>query len=302
MGALAKALSETEAGSKLRQELIDKEIQSLIRVDNPLRENLPRKQGSGDAWYVNRRSANPTAAFVADTDELTVENSSYEEIVAFPYKTIAAAGAVTRKLEAIGKSYVDIEAEELEAAVDAVRELEEEALINGDSSADVKQFDGLDVLLGEEYTQYPKADSGNGGALTLADLDEAIDACYGHPDMLICAYRTKREINALLQVNQRFVDKKQVEGGFELMSYGDVAIYPSTHVSVADTRGSASNATKLYLIDTKKVWVGVLTELTRKVLAETTSQYRRFDVFEDITLVVANPAYCRKIAGIIPPA
>ena len=42
MGALAKALSEADAGSKLRQEMIDKEIQSLIRADNPLRENLPR--------------------------------------------------------------------------------------------------------------------------------------------------------------------------------------------------------------------------------------------------------------------
>ena len=302
MGVLAKALSEADAGSKLRQEMIDKEIQSLIRADNPLRENLPRKAGSGDAWYVNQRSVNPTAAFVADTDSLDMDASTYEEVVAFQYKTIAAAGAVTRKMQAIGKSYVDIEAEELEACVDSVRDLEEEALINGNATSNVKQFDGLDILIGSEYTQYTKADTGNGGALTLADLDEAIDSCYGKPDMMICAHRTKRELQALLQVGQRFVDKTKVAGGFELMSYGDVAIYPSTKVAVNNTRGTATNASKVYLIDSKKVWVGVLTELTRKMLAETTSQYKRFDVFEDIALVVANAAYCRKIAGIIPPA
>ena len=113
---IQKALDISGAGSVLMQPVIDKVVAQLVDYRNPLRQNLPRKPGSGNAWILNRRT--PTggtpAQWVLDTEDITEDVGTYEQF-SFYYKTLAARGKVTRKLQAVGRTYADVLADELEA-------------------------------------------------------------------------------------------------------------------------------------------------------------------------------------------
>src|SRR5258708_16205810 len=130
---LKKALSIANAGDALQQPLVDQVLQELIEVNNPIRQNLPRKPGSGSEWILNQRTSRGFAgSFVDDTDEPTETSAAYAQRK-FAYKTIIQRGKVTRKLVAVGKSLLDIEAEEVDNALQAVRDAEEDALTNSES-------------------------------------------------------------------------------------------------------------------------------------------------------------------------
>lgn len=301
---IRKALGQDDAGTVLVQPEIDKVLQHLVEFKNPLRQNLPRKRGSGPSWYLNRRTPGTTgASFYADKDTIDEDQGSYVR-VEFPYKTIAAKGKVTRKMQAIGRSYLDILAEEMEARLLEFKDYDDWALFRGSVSGNSKQYDGLDTLI----TQYITcATSTAAGSLTLAKLDEAIDYCSYDPNMIICSKRSRRAMQTLLQSQQRFVNVVEVRGGFKLLAYGNIPIFVSTNIvntMLMNAGGTAvaaytgGDASSIYLLDTDYVWVGELTPINVMPLAKTSSQFDEFDIFEDVTLVMGNTKSCTKIIGV----
>jgi HK97 family phage major capsid protein len=291
---LKKALNIANAGGALQQPLVDSVLQELIEVNNPIRQNLPRKPGSGSDWILNQRTARGTGAFVDDTEEPTDSQSTYVQ-KKFTYKTIIQRGKVTRKLQAVGKTLLDIEAEEVASALQVIRDTEENALINGDSAVNPKQFDGLRKLTPVGQVVVAGA---NGAPLTLDLLDSAIDLNRGNPNMLIMSKKANRKLNGLLQAQQRFVDTVEVTGGFRVQVYNGIPIFRSIFVSDAQTQGTSNVATDIFVLDTSAVWVGELTPLRMVRLAQKSSQFSEFDVFEDLTLVFGNDIKVSRLAGV----
>jgi len=292
---LKKALNMANAGSSLQQPLVDQVLQELIEVNNPLRQNLPRKPGSGSDWILNQRTSRGAGgAFVDDTDEPTETQASYVQ-KKFPYKTIIQRGKVTRKLQAVGKSLLDIEAEEVDNALQAVRDAEEDAIINGDSAVNPKQFNGLRKLIPGGQVAVAGV---NGAPLSLDLLDSAIDLNRGNPGMLIMSKKANRKLNSLLQAQQRFVDTMEVKGGFRVQVYNGIPIFRSIFVSDTQVQGTANNATDILVLDTSAVWIGELTALRMLRLAQKSSQFSEFDIFEDETLVLANDIKASRLAGV----
>lgn len=292
---LKKALDIANAGAQLQQPLVDRVLQDMIEVNNPLRQNFPRKPGSGSDWILNQRTSRGAGgAFVDDTDEPTETQASYTQ-KKFAYKTVIQRGKVTRKLVAVGKTLLDIEAEEVENALQAVRDAEEDALINGDSSVNPKQFNGLRKLVpsGQVVTA-----GANGAPLSLDLMDELIDQNRGNANMLIMSKKANRKLNALLQAQQRFVDTMDVKGGFRVQVYNGIPIFRSIFVSDAQTQGTSTNCTDVFAVDTSAMWIGELTPLKMMRLATKSSQYGEFDIFEDLTLVLANDIKVSRLAGV----
>ena len=292
---LKKAL-DMASGGALQQPLVDRVLQELIEVNNPLRANLPRKPGSGSDWILNQRTSRGAGgAFVNDTDEPVETQASYVQ-KKFPYKTIIQRGKVTRKLQAVGKSLLDIETEEVDNALQAVRDAEEDAIINGDSTANPKQFNGLRKLIAGGQVVVAGA---NGAPLSLDLLDSAIDLNRGNPGMLIMSKKANRKLNSLLQAQQRFVDTMEVKGGFRVQVYNGIPIFRSIFVSDAQVQGTANNATDILVLDASAVWIGELTPLRMVRLAQKSSQFSEFDIFEDETLVLANDIKASRLAGVL---
>jgi HK97 family phage major capsid protein len=293
---LKKALNMANAGAALQQPLVDQVLQELIEINNPIRQNLPRKPGSGSEWVLNQRTARGAGgSFVDDTDEPTETQASYLQ-KRFTYKTIIQRGKVTRKLVAVGKSLLDIEAEEVDNALQAVRDAEEDALINGDSTANPKQFNGLRKLIPANQTVVAGA---NGGPLTLDLMDQVIDLNRGNPNMIIMSKKANRKLNGLLQAQQRFVDTMEVKGGFRVQVYNGIPIFRSIFVSDTQTQGTSNVASDIFVLDTSAVWVGELTALKMQRLAQKSSQFSEFDIFEDVTLVLANDIKASRLAGVL---
>lgn len=291
---LKKAL-DMASGGALQQPLVDRVLQELIEVNNPLRVNLPRKPGSGSAWVLNQRTSRGAGAgFVNDTEE-PAENQGTYAPKSFAYKTILDRRKVTRKLQAVGKSLLDIEAEEVENGLQNVRDSEENALINGDATANPKQFDGLRKLIPGGQVVVAGA---NGAPLSLDLLDQAIDLNRGNPTMLLMSKKANRKLNSLLQAQQRFVDTMEVKGGFRVQVYNGLPIFRSIWISDAQTQGTASNATDIFVLDTSAVWIGELTPLRMLRLAQKSSQGSEFDIYEDATLVLANDIKASRLAGV----
>lgn len=301
---IRKALGTDDAGSVLIQPEIDKVLQHLIEFKNPLRQNLPRKRGSGPSWYLNRRTPGTTGAqFVGDKDTINEDQGSYVR-VEFAYKTIAAKGKVTRKMQAVGRSYIDVLAEEIEARAAEFKDYDDWALFRGSSSSDSDEYDGLDILVTQSVSC---ATTTSAGPLTLAKLDQAIDTCSGDPNMIIASKRSRRVLNQLLQSYQRFVNVVEVKGGFKVITYNNIPIFTSTNIvdTMLMAAGGASvsaytggGASSLYVLDTEFVWVGELTPLTIEPLAKTSSQFDEFDLYCDEALVMANAQKHVKIVGI----
>jgi hypothetical protein len=67
------------------------------------------------------------------------------------------------------------------------------------------------------------------GVLSLAMLDEAIDATEGTADLAITSKAVRRKINSLLQAQQQFVDRTEVRAGFRVISYDDLPFVTSPH-------------------------------------------------------------------------
>lgn len=306
---IEKALSGSDISGILVQPEFDKILERMVEYKNPLRQNLPRKPGSGESWKVRRRAAPGTtpAAFVDDTDTLVEDEGIYTG-KEYKFKTIAAKGKVTRRAQATGKKWLDLFAEELNARVDDFKDYEEYGIIAGSTGVSAKQFDGLRILI--PSTQQVIAGGTGTGPLTLALLDETIDKCTGDPDMLIMTKRTRRELNALLQISQRFIDRVEVKGGFKVMAYNDIPVFVSTRVvntvkvdtnAGVTTAGSPyadGNSSSIYVLDTESTFIGELTKLTIQPLAKTTSQFDAFEIFCDEVLVVRNPQKNAKLIGI----
>lgn len=306
---IRKALSPTNVDSLIPKE-IDKVIQQLMDYNNPLRQNLPRRKGSGKAWYLSQRTptgTTPATFYSATTDDFVDDTGTYAE-KDFEYETIGARGKVFRLAQDQTKGQVNLLASEIEARTLEFKNYEEWALFWADSSSS-NQFDGIDKLILDSDSQVIyQAATKLGSSLTLAKMDELIDACAPFtPKMLVTSYGGRRAINALLQSQQRFLDKTEVKGGFKVLAYNDIPIFASTQITdtldynatgvlQATTGGST---TAIFALDTEHLWVGVLNELTYKELANKSTQYMEFDIYEDVTIVFANQLAQSKLVNVL---
>ena len=233
---IQRALNVSGAGSVLLQTFINRVVQSLTLRELGLQAVLDRKPGSGNAAYINRRTAGSTGgAWVADTDSSTEETGTYAQ-TSFTYRTLLTKGKVTRKLQATGRSYGDTLAEELAGKAGDFAELLEAGLITGDTNASSNQINGLLTLINNVSGQVI-ANSTAGDDLVLAKLDETIDQVKGSDNpadlILLCSKIGSRKLNAALQSQQQFTNVVEIAAGFRVRTYDGIPIVKSTEMPAA---------------------------------------------------------------------
>lgn len=306
---LRKSLEEADISSLFKIPEIDQVMVQLVDFLNPLRQNLRRVPGSGDGYLIYKRTPGTTGAQdIDDVEDINEETGSYSE-VKFPYKTIATRGKVSRRVQKTGRSIADLMREELEGKAREMRDKEDFRIFWGNHpTANSKQFDGLSKHLSNNTAQIVTAgtDLTSGNDLTLAKMDEVLDVNIGNPSWIICSRLGRRKINALLQAQQRFVDRTEIQGGFRVISYNDVPIIATTNIPNVLARNSSGvittltggSTTALFVVDGMDTFMSVLTELTVMPLARTTSQSESFDIFEDEVLVLRDFRHLSAITGI----
>lgn len=181
-------------------------------------------------------------------------------------------------------------------AVRALKEVEEDTILNGSISSDATQFDGLIVQLN---TNNANPASGSGGDIALADINAAIQRAFddgGRPSLAVCNSRTYTDLLDLLNAKIGFLQpSRMVYWGFSAIvlntMVGEVVVIPSMFLS------NTVDAGKMLFLDMSVIEMRVLLDLTVEKLAKT-NDVDRWMLKEYLVLVVRAPSFQAVIENI----
>jgi len=192
------ALTLNEA-AKLSNDMLLQGVVETIVKDSPVLQQLSFIEIVGNVLTYNQEQTLPTIDFYDVGDTWTESTPTFEQKTA-SLKIMGGDADVDNFLKATRSNIQDLEAAVVELKAKALRDKFEDTFIYGDAS-DNKQFDGLRKLIDTTTASDQLIAMGATGAtLTLAKLDELIDAVKGgKPALLLMSRRSRRKLNALVR-------------------------------------------------------------------------------------------------------
>jgi len=189
-----------EEAAKLSNDMLMQGVVETIVKDSPVLQRLPFIEIVGNGLTYNQEKTLPSIDFYDVGDTWVESTPTFEQITA-NLKIMGGDADVDNFLKSTRSNVQDLEAAVIELKAKALQDKFEEIFIYGDATANPKQFDGLRELIDTESAGDQVIAMGDTGAtLTLAKLDELIDAVKGgKPDMLLMSRRSRRKINALVR-------------------------------------------------------------------------------------------------------
>ena len=207
------ALTLAEA-SKLSNDILLQGVVETIVKDSPILQRLPFIEIVGNGLTYNQEKTLPSVDFYDVGDTWAESTPTFEQLTA-NLKIMGGDADVDNFLKSTRSNIQDLEAAVVELKAKAVKDKFEETFIYGDTTVSAKQFDGLRKLIDTTTAGDQVIAMGDTGAtLTLAKLDELIDAVKGgKPGMLLMSRRSRRKINALVRASGGMVDNDRDQWG-----------------------------------------------------------------------------------------
>ncbi len=218
------ALTLAEA-SKLSNDLLMQGVVETIVKESPVLQKLPFIEIVGNGLTYNRENTLPNIDFYDVGDTWTESTPTFTQVTA-NLKIMGGDADVDNFLKATRNNIQDLEAAVVELKAKALQQKFEDVFIYGDSSVNAKQFDGLKKVINTAQAGPQVIAMGATGAtLTLAKLDELIDAVKGgKPDMLLMSRRSRRKINALVRTAGGMIQTEQDKWGNFIQLWDGVPI------------------------------------------------------------------------------
>jgi len=236
------ALTLAEASKLSNDVLLVGVIETIIK-DSPILQALPFIEIVGNGLTYNRESTAATASFYDVDDTWTESTPTFTQITA-SLKIMGGDADIDNYLVATRSNIQDLEAAVIELKAKAVRDLFEETFISGDSLANPKAFDGIDVLCESNQTLSMGV---NGGSLTLDKLDELVDTVMGgKPELLLMSRRSRRIINKLGRTAGTLLETDRDQFGQMAQYYDGIPIGVSDYIADDQTVGSSSDCSTIY--------------------------------------------------------
>jgi hypothetical protein len=206
------ALTIDEA-AKLSNDMLLQGVVETIVKDSPVLQQMPFIEIVGNVLTYNQEKTLPTIDFYEAGDTWTESTPTFEQKTA-SLKIMGGDADVDNFLKATRSNIQDLEAAVVELKAKALRDKFEDTFIYGNAS-DNKQFDGLRKLIDTTTASGQVIAMGATGAtLTLAKLDELIDAVKGgKPDILLMSRRSRRKLNALVRAAGGMIESDRDKWG-----------------------------------------------------------------------------------------
>ncbi|MFW5902916.1 MAG: SU10 major capsid protein, partial [archaeon] len=165
---------------------------------------------------------------------------------------------------------------EVQKRTRALRELEEDLIINGDTGSDSTEFDGIVKLQGTT-NEIDLAEE----TLSFSDIEDAIEKAYtngGMPNLAVCSPGVYSQIRKMMVDLGRYslkdLGSQQKYGvGSEVTlqtAVGEVTVIPSRALDNSDNNKS------IYFLDTNYIEMRVLQDMTYEPLAKTNDSQKFF--------------------------
>lgn len=232
--------------AKLSQDVLLTGVIETILKDSPILQQMPFIEIVGNGLTYNREKALTAAKFypVAGTWDAppAVE---FDQLTAV-LKILGQDADVDNYVKSTRSNIQDIEAVIIELTAKNVRMKFEDTFVYGTTTnflgmtGDANAFDGIIKLIGTNAAGPQVVTMGGTGAtLTLAKLEELIDAVQGgKPDLLLMSRRSRRRINALVRATGAYMETVKGEFGEFIQLYNGIPIgindyIKDTHVLTA---------------------------------------------------------------------
>jgi hypothetical protein len=187
-------------GAKLSNDILLKGVVETIVKDSPILQRMPFIEIVGNGLTYNKENALPSISFydVGDTWSESTPTFTQQKAV---LKIMGGDADVDNFLKSTRSNLQDLEAAVIELKAKAAKQKFDEIFIYGNSATNPKEFDGLKKLIDTATASSQVIAVGaTGASLTLAKLDELVDAVRGgKPDMLLMSRRSRRKLNALVR-------------------------------------------------------------------------------------------------------
>jgi len=315
--ARMKALSTTAggagtAGYAMIPIYVDPRVVDTTRKETPLVELIPRVTNQGMYAEFNKITAKGGAFVAAEDAALSETNDTYDR-VSVPIKFLYAVGRITGPTQAAMPSYMlegfqpqggglgtstfgNVQApnaKQLEVLMKAreLRELEEDLIINGSTSSDSNEFDGIVAL--QSTTNQLDLDS---TALTYDDIETAVLYAIqdgGRPNLAVASPSVVKDIRKIIIDTYRYNPSDMANG---TLPFG---IAPSLILETMAGRipvifsrflSDTSGAKQIFFLDMRWIEMRVLQDMTYEDLAKTNdSQKFMLNIYE--CLIMRNPAF-----------
>lgn len=299
------------AGVAMVPVYVDPRIVDTTRTYTPLVEAIPRVTNIGLTADFNKITSKGSADTFAEDAALAEQDDTYDR-VSVQMKYLYAVGRVTGQAQASYPSYVlegfnpsgtgqvgsgfspqsAPNAKQLAVITKAraLRELEENTILNGNSSSDSTEFDG--IVQNQSTTN--KVDK-NTAALEYDDIETAIRYAFddgGRPNLAVASSDVLTDLRKIMidTYNYRPEDMR-TELPFGVTSQltletmvGPVPVLPSMYLD------NSSGSKSIYFLDMNYIEMRVLQDMTYEELAKTNdSQKFMLKMYE--ALVMKNPAF-----------
>ena len=232
-------------GAKLSNDVLLEGVIETVINDSPILQRLPFIEIVGNGLTYNRENAAATAGFHSVGSAWTEDTPTFTQVTA-TLKILGGDADVDDYLARTRNNVQDLEAAVVALKAKAVQQKFDDTVINGDTGVDADAFDGLDVLAIAGQTVSMGV---NGAQLTLARLDETIDAIRGgKPDMLLMSRRTRRELTALSRASGGILEQDRDEFGRMTHFYDGIPVGVNDYISDAQTQGTSGDASTIYAL------------------------------------------------------
>ncbi|KUG30030.1 hypothetical protein ASZ90_000096 [hydrocarbon metagenome] len=213
------ALTLIEA-AKLAQTPLQAGVIETIAKNSGVLERLPFLPVSSNAYTYNQEQTLPGVAFRAVGENYTESTGVINPVT----ERLSILGGVSDYDRALVKTQGNVN--NLRAVHDAMKAKSESlkftaTFFKGDSEADPKAFDGLQKRLtgGQVINQ---GSTSGGDALTLAKLDEMLDAVVGGADALFLNKRLRRKVSDLVRAAGQSTEVVSDAFGRQLTAYAGI--------------------------------------------------------------------------------
>jgi len=237
---MALTLAES---AKLSLDMLQRGVIETIIEESPVFDWLPFIGVEGNSFKYNQEATLPGASFYAVNAVWTEGTGTFTQKTS-NLSILGGDADVDNFITRTRSNIQDQRAIQTAMRAKSVARKFEDTFITGDVSVDSNSFDGLRVLAvaGQELTM-----GANGGALTLAKLDEMIDLVKGgKPNILLMSKRSRRKLKALLTASTHYVESGATQFGRQVMFYDGIPVLVSDFQPDTETEGTETAASSIY--------------------------------------------------------
>jgi len=243
------------AGTALIPVYVDPEIVDRTRYETPLRALIPRRAVRGKTYDYNRLTAKGGAHWRAEDAPLPEDVDTYSR-GSVNLKWGYSVGRLSGPAIAAMRGFIDASALDLQVKTQALIELEEDTIINGDVSTYSTEFNGLIKSITTNTTDKSSAYP------TLADIRAELATCYnakGRITLAVTDAATHNYIKGLLMDFQR-----QPAPPAENLPFGIPGAFSFDGVNFIRSQfmPTTSGSRRILFLDPRYIFMAVLQDIT----------------------------------------